>query len=69
MGRLMLRAKTSGRVDDTPESILKRFQTQATTVVPVVKYFEEKGKVHNIDAAGTVEEVYSKVALIINTCL
>lgn len=63
--RLLKRAETSGRVDDTIESIMKRFKVQATTVQPVVQHFASQGRVHNIDAAGTVEQVYAAVSAVI----
>ncbi|EPS25948.1 hypothetical protein PDE_00884 [Penicillium oxalicum 114-2] len=59
--RLLKRGETSGRDDDNAESIRKRFRTFVETSMPVVDDFEKKGKVVNIKATGSVEEVYSQV--------
>lgn len=59
--RLMTRAKTSGREDDNPESITKRFRTFEETSMPVVRYYEMLGKVVRIDARGTPDEIYALV--------
>lgn len=59
--RLLNRGKTSGRSDDNIESIKKRFKTFLETSMPVVEYFEEKGKVERIDGARPPEVVYEEV--------
>jgi len=59
--RLLDRGKTSGRIDDNEESIMKRFKTFVETSMPVVDYFEQQGKVVKVDAAGSIEEVYEGV--------
>ncbi len=59
--RLLNRGKTSGRADDNAESIRKRFKTFEETSMPVVDYFEKKGKVVKVGAAKSAEEVYNEV--------
>lgn len=59
--RLLNRGKTSGRSDDNVESIKKRFKTFVETSMPVVKYFEDEGKVENVSAVASPEEVYQHV--------
>jgi len=59
--RLTERGKTSGREDDNEESIKKRFRTFEETSMPVIDYYRQKGKVVEIDAAASVDEVYQKV--------
>lgn len=59
--RLLERGKTSGRTDDNIESIRKRFNTFVTTSLPVISYYEAKGKVHRIDATKDVEQVTADV--------
>lgn len=56
--RLINRGKTSGRSDDNIDSIKKRFKTFLETSMPVVEYFEEKGKVERVDGTKGPEEVY-----------
>ena len=43
--RCLLRGKTSGRVDDNPESLVKRFKTHMETSMPVIQLFDGKGMV------------------------
>lgn len=71
--RIMTRAETSGRSDDNLESARRRFETFRGQTEPVVRALEraeemqaeENGgsgalSVVNIDAAGTVEEVWEE---------
>ena len=46
--RLLSRATTSGRVDDNPESIKKRFLTYINETKPVIDYFASIGKVYTV---------------------
>lgn len=55
--RLLERGKTSGRSDDNSESIRKRFNTFVNTSMPVIEYYEAKGKVHRIDATMPIDTV------------
>lgn len=59
--RLLNRGKTSGRSDDNEESIKKRFKTFVETSMPVVDYFESKGKVVKVSAATDEGSVYKGV--------
>lgn len=44
--RCLQRGKTSGRVDDNPESLVKRFKTHhGDEPMPVIQLFDEKGMV------------------------
>ncbi|KAF2707159.1 UMP-CMP kinase-like protein [Pleomassaria siparia CBS 279.74] len=62
--RLLTRGKTSGRSDDNPETIRKRFRTFVETSMPVVHEFEKKGKVITISAARGPDEVYEDVQAV-----
>ena len=59
--RIIERAKTSGRTDDNPESLKKRFAVFKGESLPIVEHFEAKGKVRKVDALGGIEEVYANV--------
>ncbi|KAF3940165.1 hypothetical protein ABW19_dt0202395 [Dactylella cylindrospora] len=61
MQRILERGKTSGRSDDNPESILKRFRTFKETSMPVVNYFEGQGKVVKVDGGKSIDDVYKAV--------
>lgn len=59
--RLINRGKTSGRADDNAQSIKKRFRTFVETSMPVVDYFEKKGKVVKVAATKGPDEIYEEV--------
>lgn len=60
-GRLLERAKTSGRNDDNLETIRKRFKTFRETSMPIVDMFEKKGMVRTVIADKNVDDVYKEV--------
>ena len=60
MARCMKRAETSGRPDDNPESMKTRVTNFFEHSQPVVNYYRKFGKVHTIDATGSIKEVYTR---------
>jgi len=65
--RIMHRALTSGRVDDNPESLKKRFVSFREEQMPIIMKFASEGKVHKVDANNMPYQVYEDVkAAIIN---
>ncbi|KAJ6730002.1 NUCLEOTIDE KINASE [Salix viminalis] len=58
-------SRNEGRVDDNIETIRKRFKVFQESSLPVVEYYDSKGKVRKIDAAKPVEEVFEAVKSII----
>ncbi|MCF6367034.1 MAG: adenylate kinase [Bacteroidales bacterium] len=65
--RLLERAKIGGRVDDTPEIIAKRIQTYKLTTAKVAEYYSEQGKLHEINGVGDIDNIFSKIASIIDS--
>jgi len=59
--RILTRGKSSGRNDDNPDSIKKRFNTHINETIPVVNSYDQRGKVVKIDANRSVEEVWKDV--------
>ena len=59
--RKRLLGRGQGRTDDNDETIKKRFRVFVESSVPVVEYYEKKGKVAKIDADRGPEEVYADV--------
>jgi len=59
--RLLERGKTSGREDDNEESIKKRFRTFEQTSMPVIDFYRKQGKVVEVDASKSIQEVYVDV--------
>ncbi|KAK2650903.1 hypothetical protein Ddye_018392 [Dipteronia dyeriana] len=62
-----LLGRNQGREDDNIETIRKRFKVFLESSLPVVQYYESKGKVRKIDAAKPVEEVFEAVKAVFNT--
>ena len=58
--RVMKRAKMEWRIDDIWESIKVRFDVFENETLPVIQYFQDKGKVITINADDTVENILSK---------
>lgn len=56
--RILHRAETSGRADDTEEVITKRIEEYASKTEIVAAHYEAAGKVERIKGMGTVEEIF-----------
>ncbi|EJU05590.1 ADK-domain-containing protein [Dacryopinax primogenitus] len=67
--RLTERSKTSGREDDNPLSISKRFRTFVETSMPVVEAYRRRGKVVELDASPEVGLVYEKIRIAVDAAL
>merc|ERR1712217_380056 len=59
--RLLKRGETSGRVDDNPESIRKRFKTYQTESLPIVEEYNRSGLVARFDASQAIDDVWRDV--------
>ncbi|PKI42180.1 hypothetical protein CRG98_037419 [Punica granatum] len=62
-----LLGRNQGREDDNIETIRKRFKVFMESSIPVVEYYESKGKVCKIDAAKPIEEVFEAVKAVFTT--
>ncbi len=67
LDRLLGRSKNSQRVDDNAASIHKRFETFRVQTLPVREWARERGKLVQVDASGTVEQVYQQCAKYFST--
>ncbi|CAI9770389.1 unnamed protein product [Fraxinus pennsylvanica] len=56
--------RNQGREDDNIETIRKRFKVYMESSLPVIEYYDSKGKVRKIDAAQPVEEVFEAVKAV-----
>ena len=65
--RLLKRGETSGRTDDNPDSIRKRFHTYLESTLPIIDRFAKEGKVQRVLATASVDEVYGVVREIFST--
>ncbi|XP_020089956.1 UMP-CMP kinase 4-like isoform X1 [Ananas comosus] len=59
--------RNQGRDDDNIETIRKRFKVFVESSLPVVEYYESKGKVKKIDAAKPIPEVFEDVKAIFSS--
>lgn len=67
--RIEERSKTSGRVDDNLQTLVKRFASFRNEQLPIIKYFASQGKVLEVNAEQTPEKVYSDVKDVVNAAL
>ncbi len=63
--RLLLRAKTSGRTDDTLEVIKVRLQEYNEKTKPVADYYADQGKYHKLNGVGKLDEIFENVVDLI----
>ncbi|XP_057952556.1 UMP-CMP kinase-like isoform X2 [Malania oleifera] len=54
-------SRNQGRVDDNIDTIKKRLKVFTALNLPVINYYSEKGKLHRINAVGTVDEIFEQV--------
>lgn len=67
--RMMERAKTSGRKDDTLEIIKFRMEEYENKTKPVADFYRAKGLYHPIKGTGTIEHIFNKLTDTITTTL
>ncbi|KAL9385242.1 hypothetical protein Peur_022252 [Populus x canadensis] len=53
--------RNQGRVDDNIETIGKRLKVYFESTLPVINYYDSKGKVRKIDAQRSIDEVFEDV--------
>lgn len=67
--RMLERAKLSGRSDDNEEVINNRLIEYREKTLPVMDFYEERGKLHRIDGMGSVEDIFERIDNVIKTTL
>ncbi|KQK86025.1 hypothetical protein AAES_37041 [Amazona aestiva] len=65
--RLLKRGETSGRVDDNEETIKKRLETYYKATEPVITFYKSRGIVRQLNAEGSVDEVFQQVCSHLDT--
>ena len=60
--RILLRGETSGRSDDTKDSISVRLEVYQEDTEPLINFYEEKGIVTKINAVGDVDDIYKLIS-------
>ncbi len=61
--RILERAKTSGRSDDNEEALIKRLEVFEHQTVPVVKLYQEKKMVIEVDCEKGANEVFEETKI------
>ena len=61
VARLLNRAREEGRADDNEETIRRRLEVYDTETAPLVDHYRDS--VLRVDGIGTVDEVFSRIAL------
>jgi adenylate kinase len=60
--RLLERGKTSGRKDDTDESIIRnRIEVYKSETAPVFDYYQAKDKAEKVYGLGSIEEIFERL--------
>ena len=59
--RLLQRAQTEGRADDTEDVIRRRQAIYLEETEPLIAVYKERGLVHEIDGMGEVDEVTKRI--------
>ncbi|KAJ1426502.1 UMP-CMP kinase [Sesbania bispinosa] len=54
-------SRNQGRIDDNIDTIKKRLKVFEALNLPVIDYYAKKGKLHRINAVGTVDEIFEQV--------
>ena len=61
--RIIKRSESSGRNDDNEEAIRKRLATYMESTIPIIKLFEEKGKLIEVDSSQSIDDVFADIVL------
>jgi adenylate kinase len=59
--RLLQRAETEGRADDTEDVIRRRQEIYLEETEPLIAVYKQRGLVHEIDGMGEVDEVTKRI--------
>jgi len=65
INRLLLRAKTSGRADDTLEVIKVRLREYEEKTKPVADFYARKGKYFKINGVGSIDDIFDNIVQVI----
>lgn len=65
--RMIKRAETSGRADDTEEVIRRRQDVYDSETAALVPMYRERGLVHEVDGVGTIDEVAQRIGAVVDS--
>lgn len=64
--RLLDRAATQGRTDDTPDVIRRRQQVYEEQTAPLISEYDARGILHRVDGLGPIDHVTDRLMLAIS---
>lgn len=65
--RLLLRGQSSGRADDSDESVIrKRFSVYREQTAPVYDYYDKQNKSHSVNGVGSIEDIFERLCALID---
>ena len=67
VSRLLKRAETEGRADDTEEVVRERMAIYRKETAPIIALYDQQGILVKIDGMGTVDEVTERVSKAIES--
>jgi adenylate kinase len=67
--RLLNRAKSSGRLDDTEDVIDFRLKEYDNKTIPVAKFYQEKTIYYGVDGVGELSDVFKRIDQNIETAI
>ena len=59
--RMLGRASIENRSDDTPETISRRIELYRTQTVPLIEYYQPRGRLRSVDGTGAPDEVFARI--------
>jgi len=66
--RLLERGKTSGRVDDQDEDLIRnRYQEYNEKTAPLIRYYQAQGKFYEVNGIGEIAEITHRLSSVIDT--
>lgn len=65
--RLLRRAETDGRADDTEDVIRRRMQVYAEQTEPLLGVYRGRGILHEIDGMGEVDDVTERILAVLDS--
>ena len=67
--RLLNRGKTSGRADDNEHTIRHRLEVYHRQTEPVTAFYQQLGKYRRINGTGNIEDIFSRIAEVLDESL
>ncbi len=66
--RLLLRAKDTGRADDTLEVIEKRLEVYTSQTMPLIDFYKKMNKYASVDGMGSVDDIFGRIVRVVDDC-